>query len=138
MRFEIAKVIQDIDLGEYHEAYAGKFVKVWVNPPREVKRTREETLQKLAQTRGNLLKRIESNEQSGVDMLEVVKQAFEKIDNTTLDWFALIWNQSSDPDCEWPVEDIRALYDGDPAFYVWLTHRTVQMIEDFRVESKKK
>ena len=41
MRISFTKIVLPIDLGEYHESYAGQLLQVWVNPPREKRYERE-------------------------------------------------------------------------------------------------
>jgi hypothetical protein len=62
----------------------------------------------------------------------------EKVNARMFVWLATIWSQHEDVDCAWPVEDIRELYDAEPALYQWMARRSVQMIADFEEESKKK
>jgi hypothetical protein len=150
MKFQIAQIVLPLELSEYTEAYLGKRLMVWVNPPREVKEERESILRDYSRA----LKHVLTPEtilrasplKKGRDFLSRlfgtptpdVKSRLDAVNERMFAWLVKIWNQHEDEDCAWPVEDIRALYEADPAMYQWVVQRTVQMISDFRGESKKK
>jgi hypothetical protein len=149
MKFKVAKIVMPLELGEYAEVYSGKRLLVWVNPPRDVKHERENILHKYSQTLKRVLKPesdapvIKAKKTRGFIARMFTKpdesaREVETINERMFAWLNQIWSQHEDEDCAWPVEDIRELYDADPAMYQWMVRRSVQMIAEFRSEAKKK
>jgi hypothetical protein len=132
MNIKTATIVQPLDLGEYHESFAGRKLLVWVNLPRDLMDEREKIIRdgahELAQSR--LPRRA-----AWWNRLFAKRKG---LNERMFVWLNIIWSQHEDEDCAWPLDDIRELYRADPAMYQWMVRRSVEMIAEFRASSKKK
>src|SRR5688500_13724234 len=150
MKFNFSKIILPLDLGEYHEAYTGQVLQVWVNPPRAMRLERETIIKEYPQALRKLAVSIQqsatplspsstspqiSAERSG-DLggeIEVVNAINRKM----FVWLVAIWSQHADPETRWSLDEVITVYDADPAFYTWMTRRTIELMDEFRDGQKK-
>lgn len=153
MKFFIEKIVKPLELSGYDERYAGHQLLVWVNPPRDVRAVREGILRdysallvsNIAPAAATPAKTPEAGRwrkiKSALKFLSVpvVKDsAFDALNQQMFVWLQKVWNQHSNEACAWPVQDIRELYDADPVFYQWLVKHTIQMMDEFALDVKKK
>lgn len=161
MKFNITKIIVPVDLGEYHESYAGQFLQVWVNPPRQIRRQRDEILSEYREALTKMLApalappptppqmekhNLERGEKDVIkktgeilkrEMDEIEQAATQQLNRRMMEWLIELWNQHPDVDSRWSLDELIVLDDADPAFYAWLTRRTVEMISEYRASKKK-
>lgn len=129
MKFDIPKIVLSLDLALYHEGFAGKFLHVWVNPPRAIKQARVRLIRESAGIK----------ESTGLSSEELARMQTktENLLERMFAWFAEIWSQGDDPETHWTVAEIQTVYGADPAFHRWLVANTVRMMDDFRADAKK-
>ena len=148
-KFDFVTITQPIDMGEYHEAYKGRFVHVWVNPPKAVRKEREELLRNYAEffrmiSTGDVrpflgkprLERLVSLFTGGLIKPREEKRLRE-VERKTFGWFAQLWSQHPDAESHWTVAEIEQVNEHDPALYKWLVQRSALMIDTFRADKKK-
>jgi len=148
MKFESKKITQSIDMAELNEAYSGGVIHVWVNPPKSVRKEREELLKLYAQFfRGAIGVDAKVSTQRPVlsgllrffknslpnDQEKRLQQALQRV----YAWFAELWSQHPDPDLHWTADELAEMNERDPALYRWLINRSVSMIDTFQVDKKK-
>jgi hypothetical protein len=147
MRFEYRKITLAVDLGEYYEAYQGKFVHVWVNPPR-AKRLEGEMLMRQA---GRWLEeQIQALRAEGPKSKPTIAEAVRRmlqpggrpdivkeISDRTHAWIADIWSQAPDPEAHWTADEVRQMDETDPRLFEWLAQRTLELMDIFRAGLKK-
>ena len=156
MKITIPKVITAIPLSEYapgtHEL-DGKFLHVWVNPPREKLQAYnalileletkevENARQALFPEEPAGQKETPSALQRAYDLIRRVlsqkkTQMAEGIEPQLLNWYIEIWSQGPEI-THWTIEELRILEAQDPAFLTWMIARTWQA-RDEHIQSKKK
>jgi hypothetical protein len=148
MKVEFAKITQPIDLGEYYEPYKGKIVHVWVNPPKSIRKEREELLRLYTKFLRNAVG-VETKSTSRRPALSGLLRFFKNPLPTEQEkhlqdalhqvyaWFAQLWSQNIDAESHWTVEEIAEMNERDPALYKWLITRSVLMIDAFQMNKKK-
>lgn len=148
MRISIPKILRRIDLADYapelvHPDGKPILVWVWVNPPRDLMERRRAILQ----TGGDAIRRLKDAPAGGTDgqglTLEERRRIVADLADTSTGisaWFAEIWSQGQDPETHWSAEDVLTVGKNstDPALYVWLQNRTMELIEEHRSGEKKR
>lgn len=153
MKFEFTKIVLPIELGEYHESYAGQQLQVWVNPPREKRIEREMIIKEYPQALAKALPPVVDKENrkgkgtlpaksSGVGVLEQdlsakVQDVIQALNRKMFIWLVEIWSQHADPETRWSLDEVITVYEKDPTFYAWMTRRTIELMEEFRAGQKK-
>lgn len=110
MKINIPKVIVPIEMGEYADELAGKFLLVWVNPP--MKEFEKHTALLLAESKNGAMS------------------------SDLLNWYANIWSQGAADTC-WTLEEIREIENDDPAFLNWMISATWQARREHMDRKKK-
>lgn len=123
MRFEIKRLIRPLQLGEYASEYGDAALEVWINPPKALSDTRLE----LAQRTIRVSEALSAGDADAAAQLDA-------IGNELIDWLAQIWSAG---DQTISADEIREIFDADPALYRWLLEQTWQMLIDFRAGQKK-
>jgi len=120
MKIEVPKIIKPMRMAEYAPEFGEKVIAVWVNPPADM-------ILKL----GGLTKPVEGESQE-----EAAERSLD-----FLETFAELWNQGSNPDEHWSVEDLVTLGQEtrttDPLLWPWMRNRTLDMIFQHRLQEKK-
>lgn len=166
MKFNFTKIVLPIDLGAYHESYAGRFLQVWVNPPREKKRERERLIAEYSRVLGRMMTPaltpvigLDTGRDTGRDdpaptrpskkliqrILEAFRRPFTGTEQSEIDvinqkifvWLAEMWSQHENIESHWSVSEIQTVYDADPTLYAWLTRQTIELMSEFRTGQKK-
>lgn len=109
LKFEAKKIIRTLEISDYAPEYAGQTLQVWVNPP---------------------MRWIDDHDRA-------VREGDNK---TVLDCLSEVWSQGPE-DTRVTPEDAEAIsgmmQETDPAFFLWLRLRTMQMIAEHRAHVKK-
>lgn len=148
MKFNFTKIVLPIELAEYNEAYAGKQLQVWVNPPREKRLERERIIKEYPRALAKLRDQVNSKQKAeGSEQLAVSEHAFGSeidaisviaaVNRKMFVWLVEIWSQHADPETRWSLDEVITVYDADPTFYAWMTRRTIELMEEFRAGQKK-
>lgn len=157
MRFEIRPVLQPLDLGEYEEIYRGTCLQVWVNPPSDFLKERDQLLfeyarrfrhqiGRQAQARDEIAKarfaiarkaRIENSEKQ----LETAVDEFNRWITETWhpalnEWFSKLLSKGQ-PESHVTAEKLKDVDDKDSTLLDWIKNRCLVMIEDY-ADGKKK
>jgi hypothetical protein len=101
MNFKISTIVLPLELSEYHEAYAGQKVLVWVNPPREVLQERENILRDYSNTLKRVLTPesdapVEKKKKGWLNWLTAKPEKFEAVNDRMFAWLNQIWSQHED------------------------------------------
>jgi hypothetical protein len=142
MKLQIKKVIFEQDLGEYAKEYAGQFVDVWVNPPRNIINTYDDLNQrmseKLDQIRQALPKTADEDRTNYQKVLDKVqKWTDDEFAPKLREWYAALLSKGSDQARHWTPDDLIELDQQDPALYDWLRDQTQSLIKEHRDRQKK-
>lgn len=111
MKFDIPKIIEMIDLGEYAPELSGQYLHVWVNPPIKMLREHNGILS---------AKNIPADQRM---------QSF-------YEFYAAWWSHGPEG-THWTAEEIREAEEHDPAFVSWLVSRSWSARRN-HIEEKKK
>lgn len=158
MKIQIPKVVLAVSIVEYAAELEGKYLHVWVNPPKAKLQEYDELVRQLQ------ARELESARQTllpdgptgsnGADALKgqtILARTFDQvahwlkirqrekpegIDRALLEWYAEIWSQGPQ-DTQWTVEELRTLEEQDPAFLSWMIAQTWKTRAE-HVERKKK
>jgi hypothetical protein len=151
MKITIPKIILPVEMTDYSPELAGKFLFVWVNPPREMLAQYDELVnelqtKELENARRTLFpaeqpKAESSGLQQTFDTLKhwlhiKAETKPEGIDEKLLRWYAEVWSQGPE-DSRWTVAELRELEMQDPAFLSWMIAETWQTRNE-HVQRKKK
>jgi hypothetical protein len=137
MKITIPKVILSVDMVEYSPELAGKYLHVWVNPPKDKLQEYDDLVtalqaRELETAQRKLFPEGEEKEESGLlrsfhvltHWLKIKREEkAEGIDEKLLRWYAEIWSQGPE-DARWTVEELRTLESQDPAFLSWMISHT--------------
>src|SRR5687767_13595863 len=141
MKFNFSKIILPLDLGEYHEAYAGQSLQVWVNPPRAKRLERETIIKEYPQALAKIIspdRALTLPSPSGRgETNQMVDDLVQASNRKMFVWLVEIWSQHADPETRWSLDEVITVYDADPAFYTWMTRRTIELMDEFRDGQKK-
>jgi len=114
MRLKYPKVVEELQLSEYHKAYEGQSIDVWVNP--------------LPSDTTHVYK---------IFTADATKEDREK----GLEQVAVIWSQGEDKERHTTREEIEAMIEesaqSDPMLLMWMLVQTMTMISDYRTTLKK-
>ena len=160
MKIQIPKVVIPVEMEVYAAELKGKFLHVWVNPPkdklqeyddlvtalqeRELGKAKEQLLA-VSDEPISLANRADGEKQSFLSrtfdqvasMLRVRKEKpAEGVDVKLLEWYAEIWSQGPE-DSRWTVEELRELEGQDPAFLSWMIAQTWQTRTEHLQRKKK-
>jgi hypothetical protein len=162
MSFDVMKITRPLDLGDYDEQYRGQVLQVWVNPPRAVRKEREDLLREFNQ----MLRRSvaaetaapplsprpfpilrlpfdfaqgrrsgRSGEGNWFERLFARKQVddFGRWQRQSYAWLAQILGVAE----PYTADDLERLHDADEVLYQWILKRVVEMITQFQAEKKR-
>jgi len=148
MKFEIKKITQPIDLGEFHEAYRGEIIHVWVNPPKSVRKEREDLLRMYGSFFQDIARPAESDpgKKSWLSRLKKLfhfglnstqENRLREMELKSYQWFADLWSQGDNPELHWTADELAQMNERDPALYRWLIKQSVLMVDMFHIDKKK-
>ncbi len=143
MDFKIGKILRSLDFGEYAEELEGKEFQIWVNPPRELISTFVEIQDEIALLKERLDEIVERSKKDGIgaDLTGDVAALDEKIlaaNERLYTWFAEVWGQGENEETAESVKGFAVLHsDTDPAFWQFVTGRSLEMIRDHREGNRK-
>jgi len=148
MKFEIKKITQPIDLGEFHEAYRGGIIHVWVNPPKSVRKEREDLLRMYGSFFQDIARPAESDpgKKSWLSRLKKLfhfglnstqENRLREMELKSYQWFAELWSQGDNPELHWTADELAQMNERDPALYRWLIKQSVLMVDMFHIDKKK-
>lgn len=127
MDIVIPKVILTVDFGEYAPAMAGKFLHVWVNPPRDFLREHDEIVfPKPAPTSAAT-----PGEQGKAEEVSMQERA-QKLK----EFYARMWSQGP-VETHWTAEELRVLEEKDPALLTWMIDATWALRREHTSRKKK-
>ena len=146
MKVKAVIITQPIDLGEYNEAMSGGVIHVWVNPPRSVRKEREELLRTYAKFFRSVA--VPEKPIAKKHALAVLLDLFRGKKTRTLTqlqeaerkvyaWFAELWSQGDNPELHWSVDEVAEINEQDPVLYQWLIRRSVLMVDAWQGDKKK-
>jgi hypothetical protein len=144
-KFKAARIVRPLDFSEYAEEYEGQSMQIWVNLNQEMLNKRAD----LALEITDLAEQFEKLTIQGAkfhdnpemkarldevkDKTEKCIKAMEAANNRTYGFYAEVWSQGED---KFTAEQVRAFAEevakADEAFWIWLTRRTNQMIDEHR------
>jgi hypothetical protein len=133
MKFEFPKVIRTIALKDYAPEMGDGVVEVWVNPPRSTWLKMFEISAEI-QTLANGIKKAIKEDQDTDEKVDQLNKKTQEL----FQWYVEIWGQGSEdhrPTLE-QVEEL-AKQETDPAFYPWITRKTLELIRSWRSDIKK-
>lgn len=152
MKIDIPKVIVLVELAAYAPELAGKFLHVWVNPPREKLQEYDDLVtqlqeQEVKRAQEQLFPTQVDKETSGLQKsfnvalhwLKIKKDASrkdERLDEHMLRWYAEIWSQGPE-DAQWTLEELRTLEAQDPTFMSWMISETWKARTEHMQRKKK-
>jgi hypothetical protein len=157
MQIKVQKVIvEPLELGEYHKAYAGQCVQVWVNPPSEKRRKFSELRERIVEIdearktppqidKHDLLTpvpqvQVERGERAAETWAEKLEkesaELLEEIDR----WLSEIWSQGAD-ETHMSSAEIKQLRDEtreiDPLLFSWLVNASRRRMLEYLGAVKK-
>jgi len=150
MKIVIPKIVIPVEMAEYSPELAGKFLHVWVNPPKDKLQGYDELvatlqMQELKTAQANLYPDGKKDSEPGLlgaikTMAHWVSSKKDKrpdgIDVKFLEWYAEIWSQGPEQ-TRWTVDELRELENQDPAFLSWMITQT-WATRTAHVQGKKK
>jgi hypothetical protein len=161
MKIQIPKVIVPVPMDEFASELKGKYLYVWVNPPKTKLQEYDDLVtalqsRELETARQTLIpdeQKAEGGRQTGEGngQRTVLSRSFDQlahwlnlrkttpaagIDEKLLAWYAEIWSQGPD-DTHWTVAELRETEDMDPSFLSWMISRTWQTRTDHLQRKKK-
>ena len=148
MKLEVPKIVRSLHLSDYAESMGEQVVTVWVNPPADLLRTRDELVRSVYEKSLEAARETLSDENLTADaLLERAMRSLgdvlsedeaNELDAQMHAWLATIWSQGGDV---WTVDDVAELQADcratDPYLMTWLSQRTRQMIHAHRIGAKK-
>lgn len=148
MKINPVKITQSIELADYNEAMSGGVVHVWVNPPKSMRREREQLLRAYATFFRGIAAQPDGKPEPEKKKLARVLRFFRGGKNEVLTqmqetkrrvyaWFAELWSQGSNPELHWTTDEVSELNEHDPALYQWLIRKSVLMVDGFLADKKK-
>ena len=143
MEIKIGKILRPLDFGEYAAELDGNEFEIWVNPPRAVISTFVEIQDEIALLKERLDEIVERSKKDGIgaDLTGDVAALDEKIlaaNERLYAWFAEVWGQGKNKETAESVKDFAILHsDTDPAFWSFVTARSLEMIRDHRAGNRK-
>lgn len=138
MEFKFPKVIQSIALKEYAPEMGDAVVEVWVNPPRSTWGRIFELSTDVSELAKDVRILSEKDPKGESEELQAKIGEMKAATQEIFSWYAEVWGQGSEdhrPTRE-QVEQL-ATSETDPAFYTWLTRRTLELIRNWRSGVKK-
>lgn len=125
MKFNIPRIYEPMNLGEYSEALNGQRLWVWVNPPRSIMEEYFDLVVHNAPVPGPLQRM--KNLMSGGDGRKDL-----------VGWFAKIWSEDGrTPTDEDVTEFAQELSEADPALWDFLVQKSFVTIGEHREAAKK-
>lgn len=158
MQIKLPKIIRQLKIAEYAEE-AQEEIQVWVNPPAKLLQEYDQTIAQV----GEILKRAaekrasdekpaaedtavepaksgDSTEVKTPDAENALQKELEDVGKRQIEILSELWSQGS-KDTHYSVEDIKELIAGtrdtDPGFWLWLKNKTIFLIVEHRVATKK-
>lgn len=140
-KFNIPKVIRELDLGDYAPEYAGQVIEVHVNPARG-------KMEEFDAIRLDLLGAYDAIRKASEDK-QTDEKHLKELGGRTLsaqtalyEWLAENWSQGSDPNRHWTADELRMMegqcLESDPRLWKFLMQRPFEMIQEYRGERRKK
>jgi len=136
MKFDIPKIVRRLEMGAYADEMEGLALRVWVNPPRNVKKAFWDCQVELIGLKQELDKLLGIKEPDA-KKVEALNKRIDGIYETIYGWYANIWSQDSDPDTHVAVEEIEEMADEDPAAWVFMAQGTQDLIEEHTEGTRK-
>jgi hypothetical protein len=118
----VPKIIREMPLSDYAPEMSAYALQVWVNPPREVIR------------RFNLI--MSTGDTSELFAGQTAAPAIS-VDDQVSQWYSDILSQG-EPERRMSSDDLKALFDEDPALWSFISSRVWQMFEEHREALQKK
>jgi hypothetical protein len=133
-------VLQAVALKDYHPDYADNVIQVCVNPQPAFWQERTDLMKEFERRSGEAQKRLfEMQQQQQPPDASIVSAFTDWSENEFMpminDWYARLWSFGSDP---WTVADVNVINETDSHLLTWLKDRSIELIEDHRLDRKKK
>lgn len=145
MRFDIPKVLKELNMSLYDQALADKKLQVWVNPNIRVQnefydaRAEINRLVKRYDQIVENLKQIEEKDQDElVRQLEQVNEETKRANDRIYAWYSNILSQASDESSRVAPEELRRVANEDPALWKFIAEGTQDLIRAHQEGEAKK
>lgn len=148
MKINVPKIVRPLYLSDYAESMGEQMIEVWVNPPADLLRERDELVRSVYEKSMEKARERLPDEENAEVLLEkalkslgdvLTEDEAQELDQKMQNWLAEIWSQGDAP---WTVAEIAELQqecrETDPYLMTWLSQQTRQMIHLHRIGAKKK
>jgi len=135
---KIKRRTQPIKLSEFAQEYGEEdVIVVWVNPSREVMQ-RYEKLRMQSSAALNELKQLSKKKDVSEEQKLSVSAKLEAVTDTFYSWYAEVWSSKTN---NLTPEEVREFgqqcQDQDPALWLYMTTKTIELIKSHRISAKK-
>jgi predicted nuclease with TOPRIM domain len=127
------KIVEPLDLGEYHAQFAGQVMQVWVNPPLAVRKRYAEIRRKTEAIRQEIKEDLQANKKLAAEQSREREELSGQLLKEQNAWLAEIWSQGPD-DTRMTAEEVELLraqtQETNPRLFSWLISRTIRMMAE--------
>lgn len=134
MAFKIPKIIRDMPLSDYAPEMGDLKLQVWVNPPREMIRQFGLIVSTEASSGLFVGAGKAGAEKAGAGTVPV---AAINVDDQVSSWYSILLSQGVE-ECRMSEDDLKQLFDDDPALWLFISARVWGMIDEHRSALEKK
>jgi hypothetical protein len=125
------KIVEPLDLGEYHAQFAGQVMQVWVNPPLALRKRYAEIRRQTEDIRQEIQVELQAKKKPATERSQEREALSGQLLKEQNAWLAEIWSQGP-VDSQMTPEEVERLrresQETNPRLFRWLISQTIRMM----------
>jgi len=127
------KIVEPLDLGEYHAQFAGQVMQVWVNPPIAVRQRYAAIRRQIEGIWEEIKEELKAKKKLAAERSQEREALSGRLLKEQAEWLSQIWSQGPE-DTRMTAEEVERLrsesQETNPRLFSWLISRTIRLMAE--------
>jgi len=127
------KIVEPLDLWEYHAQFAGQVMQVWVNPPMAVRKRYAEIRKQTEAIRQDLAAELKTKKKLDPERSKEREELSARLLKEQSAWLSQIWSQGLEG-TRMTAEEVERLraesQETNPRLFAWLINQTIRLMAE--------